>query len=89
MIARIMGAEDLDEGTVRARLAETVKGLEGCRTYVRVRLVRTKEGLVAEPLRTQKSSALASIVAADGYVVVPEGIDKIRGKTVVDVTLLR
>jgi molybdopterin molybdotransferase len=89
MIARIMGAEDLVEGTARARLAETVKGLEGCRTYVRVRLVRTKGCVLAEPLRTQKSSALASIVAADGYVVVPEGIDEIRRKSVVDVTLLR
>lgn len=89
MIARIMGTEDLPDATIRARLASTVRGLEGCRTYVRVRLLRTRKGFVAEPLRTQKSSALASIVAADGYVVVHEGIDEVRGGKIVDVTLFR
>jgi molybdopterin molybdotransferase len=89
MISKLLGARDVEEGRLQAVLSETVRGLSGYRSFVRVRLRVREGGLVAEPLKIQKSSALASMVDADAYVVIPEGVNEILADERVEVTLLK
>ncbi len=62
---------------VAARLTRNIDSAPGREDYVRVRLVRSREGFSAEPL-PGKSGAVFSLLQADGYVVVEmarEGIE--------------
>ncbi len=54
---------------VWARLGRNIDSAAGREDYVRVKLVETGAGLIAEPL-PGKSGAIFSLVHADGYVVV-------------------
>jgi len=55
----------------------------GYRLFVRVKLNRTKRGLVAEPLKSQKSAVLKSMVDADAYFVIPEDMPEIQANETV------
>jgi molybdopterin molybdotransferase len=89
MISRLLGEQEVTKAPVRAVLSERVQGVLGFRFFVRVKLKRTEMGLVAEPLKNQKSSVLKSMVDADAYVVIPEGVAEIQANETVEVTLLR
>jgi molybdopterin molybdotransferase len=89
MIAKIIGTKNVIERTTKAILTETVKGGRGYRTFVRVKLRRIKGRFVAKPLKNQKSSALASMIAADAYLVIPEDANEIRANEKLQVTMLR
>ena len=88
LIGRIMGTDDPVEPVVKAILKERVSGPEGFRTFVRVILRRTTEGLVAEPLKLQRSSVLMSMVAANGIVTIPENVEAFDAGQEVDVTVI-
>ena len=47
---------------------------DGRRSYIRVKLSRGSNGLVAESTGIQSSGALMSMVLADGLAIIPEGI---------------
>jgi molybdopterin molybdotransferase len=89
MISKLLGAREVMDGRLQAVLSEKVRGSLGYRSFVRVRLRVSEGGLVAEPLKVQKSSALASMVDADGFVVIPEGANEIPAGERVEVTLLK
>ena len=83
IIAKMLGVKELFESTANAVLSETITGAPGIRTYVRVIIKRNEQGLVAEPLKLQRSSVLMSMVTANGIVVIPEEVTAIeRGETV-------
>ena len=83
IIAKILGVKELFEPTANAVLSETITGTPGIRTYVRVTIRRNERGLVAEPLKLQRSSVLMSMVKANGIVTIPEEVTAIgRGETV-------
>ena len=83
IIAKMLGVKELFESTANAVLSETITGAPGNRTYVRVIIKRSDQGLVAEPLKLQRSSVLMSMVRANGIVVIPEEVTAIeRGETV-------
>jgi molybdopterin molybdotransferase len=88
LIAKLMGAEGFVDPIVRASLKERIGGEMGYRTFVRVVLRRTEEGLTAEPLKSQRSSLLMSMVAANGIVTIPENVAVIEAGQVVDVTVI-
>ncbi len=88
LIARMMGVRELVEPTVAAVLVERVTGAPGLRTFVRVRVARNEQGLVAEPLKIQRSSALMSMVGANGIVTIPEEITAFEAGQTVGVTLV-
>ena len=89
MISRLLGAQEVTTATARAVLSEKVRGVLGYRLFVRVKLNRTERGLVAEPLKSQKSAVLKSMVDADAYFVIPEDVPEIQANETVEVTLLR
>jgi molybdopterin molybdotransferase len=88
LIARLMGAKETLEPVVKAVLKERISGPPGYRAFFRVMLRRTSEGLIAEPLGSQRSSILMSIVAANGIVTIPEQIGGYDAGRVVDVTVI-
>jgi molybdopterin molybdotransferase len=63
--------------TVEAELLDPMRS-DGRRTYMRVTLERRDDGtLVARSTGTQSSGALSSLVAADGLMIIPEGMTDI------------
>ena len=88
MIAKLSGVQVTPEAKVQAQTLRLIKGVKGYRTFVRVILSNTTNGFVATPGNSQRASVMMSIVAADGFVVVPEGIGEIPKGSLVDVTLL-
>jgi len=88
MIAKLSGVEVTPEAKVQARSLKLIKGVKGYRTFVRVILSNTANGFVATPGNSQRASVMMSIVAADGFVIVPEGTGEIPKGSLVEVTLL-
>ena len=60
--------------TLRRKIASEL----GRRDYVRVKLEREGEGLLAEPIRVTGSGIVSSLVRADGFVMVPENTEGIE-----------
>ena len=58
-----------------ATLTRKVSSSPGTRTFVRVRTEAGDDGLEAEPTRASGSGVLSSVALADGWVVVPEGLE--------------
>lgn len=72
--------------TLPARMAASYASDPGKEDYVRVRLLPTEEGWLAEPV-LGKSTLISTMVAADGIVVVPEGAEGIEAGEPVTVHL--
>lgn len=62
---------------------------DGRRSYIRVRLTREDDDLIAHTTGTQSSGALMSMVMADGLLIIPEDIKRIETGTKLRVKLLR
>ncbi len=88
LIARMMGVREQIEPTVKAALSDRISGAPGYRTFVRVAVKRTQNGLVAEPLKVQRASVLMSMVGANGIVTIPEDISSFEAGQTVDVALI-
>jgi molybdopterin molybdotransferase len=88
LIARLMGVQEIIEPTVKAVLKERITGAPGNRTFVRVKVRKTEGGLVAEPLKVQRSSVLMSIVEANGIVTIPEDLSAFETGQIVEVSLI-
>lgn len=74
--------------TVTAILGEDVRS-DGRRSYVRVRLHRDGDALIATTTGTQSSGALTSMVKADGLIILPEGVTLAKVGESFSVRLLR
>lgn len=71
-LLRLLGASDLTQ-TTEAVAGEDIPS-DGRRTYVRVRLAHENGQLIARTTGTQSSSAITSMVLADGLLIMPEGM---------------
>ena len=58
--------------TVGAVLDEKLRSEAGHRTFARVTIDRTEDGMTATPVRASGSGILSSVTSADGWVEVPE-----------------
>jgi len=74
---------------IKAKLGRRVFSKPGVRHYVRVKLSKVDDELIAEPIRITGSGILSSIVRADGILEVPEDLEGYEKGTEVDVILLR
>lgn len=72
-LLRQMGLDPHTMHMSEAVLGETLRS-DGRRSYVRVRLERRGNDLVAYSTGTQSSGALMSMVLADGLLIIPEGV---------------
>ena len=88
VLAALEGAAPRERPRARARLARKLASTLGMDDWVRVRLGRVGDGLVATPL-PRGAGVLTSLVRADGLLVVPAGLEGHHPGEVVDVELLR
>jgi putative molybdopterin biosynthesis protein len=88
VLAALQGSTPVDRPTARARLARKLVSPPGKDDWVRVRLGRVDEQLVATPM-PRGAGVLTSLVRADGLLVVPAGVAGHPPGTDVEVQLLR
>jgi len=74
LIARLLGTQETTYPLVKAVLKEQITKPLGFAAFMRVTLRRSRDGLVAEPLKVQRSSVLMSLVAANGIATIPEDV---------------
>jgi molybdopterin molybdotransferase len=86
-LLRLGGAADTAQ-TVRAFAGEDIAS-DGRRSYIRVRLRRDSERLIATTTGTQSSGAISSMVMADGLLIIPEGVMKATAGETYAVRVLR
>ncbi len=70
--------------SVRAKLARKVPSRPGYVSFSRVALVRDE----AVPIMTSGSGILSSVARADGFVIIPEGLEGLEPGEVVDVMMI-
>jgi putative molybdopterin biosynthesis protein len=88
LLAGLEGAAPRERPRARARLARKLASALGMDDWVRVRLGRVGDSLVATPL-PRGAGVLTSLVRADGLLVVPAGVEGHHPGEDVDVHLLR
>jgi putative molybdopterin biosynthesis protein len=88
LLAALEGTAPPERPRARARLARKLASTMGMDDWVRVRLGRVGEGLVATPL-PRGAGVLTSLVRADGLLVVPAGLEGHHPAESVAVELLR
>ena len=88
MLAELEGAAPTPRPAARARLARKLASTIGMDDWVRVRLGRVRNALVASPL-PRGAGVLTSLVRADGLLVVPSGVEGHHAGEEVEIELLR
>jgi putative molybdopterin biosynthesis protein len=88
LLADLEGAMATPRPQTRARLARKVVSVIGSDDWVRVRLGRVGDGLVASPL-PRGAGVLTSLVRADGLLVIPTEVEGHHAGEEVDISLLR
>jgi putative molybdopterin biosynthesis protein len=88
LLAALQGTAPPERPRARARLARKLASTMGMDDWVRVRLGRVGEGLVATPL-PRGAGVLTSLVRADGLLVVPAGLEGHHAGESVEVELMR
>jgi putative molybdopterin biosynthesis protein len=88
MLAALEGAAPRERPATTARLARKLASAIGSDDWVRVRLGRVCGDIVATPL-PRAAGVLTSLVRADGFLVVPAGLEGHHGGERVRVELLR
>ena len=88
VLAALEGAAPAEHSRARARIARKLASSMGMDDWVRVRLGRVGDDLVATPL-PRGAGVLTSLVRADGLLVVPAGLEGHHAGAEVDVRLLR
>ena len=88
LLARLEGAPPPEGAVARARLARKLASTMGMDDWVRVRLGRVDDRLVATPL-PRGAGVLTSLVRADGLLVVPAELEGHHAGEEVTIRLLR
>jgi putative molybdopterin biosynthesis protein len=88
LVYRAQGLKAPERPTVNATLARRLTSPMGVADYVRVKLGRVGEKLVATPI-SRGAGVISSLVRADGLLVVPAGREGIGETSEVSVELLR
>ncbi len=74
---------------VKAILTRRIASRPGVRHYVRVKLDREKNKLLATPVRVGGSGIISSLTEGDGFVVVPEDLEGYEDGEVVEVLVYK
>jgi putative molybdopterin biosynthesis protein len=88
MLAELEGAAPRERPSATARLARKLPSVIGMDDWVRVRLGRVRDQIVATPL-PRGAGVLTSLVRADGLLLVPSGVEGHHAGEQVRVELLR
>jgi molybdopterin molybdotransferase len=88
VLLRLQGHRRVQRPVIHARLDETLTKARGRLHYVRVRLERTADALVARSTGNQSSGVLRSMTLADGLLVFPAAAERLEAGELVQVQLL-
>lgn len=88
-IISALGLRGLERLTAAARLSRRLPGNPGLTMYVRVKLNKSGDSLIAEPYVIRGSGVLTSLLRSDGYVVVPENVEGYEAGALVTVYINR
>ncbi|MGQ9788822.1 MAG: molybdopterin molybdotransferase MoeA [Candidatus Hadarchaeaceae archaeon] len=72
---------------IQAKLARKISSSLGRLEVLRVSLRREGKELIAEPIAITGSSAFTSLTRADGYIMVPENVERLEAEQMVEVVL--
>ncbi|AEA46280.1 molybdopterin molybdotransferase MoeA [Archaeoglobus veneficus] len=91
ILEHMMGFETIRRKWEKARAitAKRIPSSSGMRTFTRVILRESKDGYIAEPVRTSGSGILSSLVRAHGFVIIPEEKEGVEEGEEVEVLLIR
>jgi molybdenum cofactor synthesis domain-containing protein len=89
LIARILGTVVDVEHIVRAKMARRVATPGGLRTFVRVKISRSEDGLTAEPIMASGAGVISSLTEADALLIIPEDSEGVDEGEEVELRLLR
>ncbi|MEM3597928.1 MAG: molybdopterin molybdotransferase MoeA [Candidatus Hadarchaeum sp.] len=78
---------DFGRCRVRAKLARKISSALGRLEVVRVCLRREQRAILAEPIAITGSSAFSSMTRADGFIMVPENVERLEAGQEVEVVL--
>jgi molybdopterin molybdotransferase len=81
------GAKEVPPPIVRGRLTRRVAKPAGIRAYVRVKVVRTGEAIMVEPLMLTGSGLLSTLTKGNGILEVPEMLEGYEEGEMVEVEL--
>lgn len=84
-LAWLRGTNPLAPPSVSATLGRKVRSTPGNRTFARVSVEESDDGVVATPTRASGAGVLSSVTLADGWVVVPESTEGFEAGTAVSV----
>jgi molybdopterin molybdotransferase len=88
IIQSMAGRPQPEYSKVKAVAGKRMFSAKGRRTFVMVRLVKSKSAeYTAEPVETGASGAITTLAKADGFVEIPENQQFVDMKEIVDVTL--
>jgi molybdopterin molybdotransferase len=87
-ILTMLGKTNFARPTVRARLDEDVENSSDRRNFIRVRVEARGDELIARTTGEQGSGVLTSVSKANGLLVVPENVTRVRAGEVVDVQMM-
>ncbi len=86
-ILKMLGQTDLRPQMIRATLLDDAHTSDRFRFYLRVMVERTAEGYTARLTGEQGSGILLSMVQAQGFALIPEGVADVPAGNEVDVML--
>jgi molybdopterin molybdotransferase len=84
----MIGVEPLTRPIVRARLAEPLRSPPGKRSYLRGWLSVEQGAYVVRQVGGSSSHLIASLAAANAFIVVPEDVTEIQAGAAVNVVQL-
>lgn len=87
-ILKMLGKKNLKKPTVPAVLEDSLKNQDGRRTYARAVVSKANGGYHAKLTGPQGSGILTSMSLANGLVVIPEDVPRVKAGDVVQVQML-
>jgi len=87
-LRKAMGASTVFPPTLTARVLAPLRSAGDRRVYVRVHLTARDGELVAQPLTTQGSGSLTSMIGANGLAIVEEGVRGVMERAAVKVVVI-
>jgi molybdopterin molybdotransferase len=88
LICRLLGMKQAEPRiAVQARMTRGIATALGRRNFVRVRVFRHNDELLAEPISARGSSMISTMTKANGFVTVPENREGLEEKELVSVNL--
>ena len=87
-LRHMTGTPEDPASVVRGKITRRGANVAGVRTYLRVRVLATKEGYLVEPLAITASGVLSTLTDANGLLVIPENVEGYDEGDEVEVVLI-